>query len=145
MTKGLHVCRQLRRAGWRVVAVDYDKWWMGMSRFSTSVAAFHTVPDPGRDSLGRHCSAGLTERACRDAHLAVHCTPCCFWRVRCTRDALPHCQGTQDTSMAEPDLLGHCLVGCFSIAEQVLLSWLGQHDSGCLLLGCGGACGHCTA
>ena len=83
MTKGLHVCRQLHRAGWRVVAVDYDKWWMGMSRFSTSVAASHTVPDPGRNALGRHCSARLTECACPDVQ---QCTaPMLFLGVRCTR------------------------------------------------------------
>ena len=53
MTKGLHICRHLQKAGWRVVLVDYDRWWMQGSRLSGCCAAFHTVPDPEQDPIGR--------------------------------------------------------------------------------------------
>ncbi|KAF6265263.1 hypothetical protein COO60DRAFT_1457169 [Scenedesmus sp. NREL 46B-D3] len=46
MTKALHVCRHLAAAGWRVVLVETHKYWHVGSRFSSSVAAFHTVPVP---------------------------------------------------------------------------------------------------
>ena len=53
MTKGLHICRHLHRAGWRVVLVDYDRWWMQGSRLSSCCAEFLTVPDPEQDSVGK--------------------------------------------------------------------------------------------
>ena len=53
MTKGLHLCRHLHKAGWRVVLVDYDRWWMQGSRLSSCCAAFHIVPDPEQDSIGK--------------------------------------------------------------------------------------------
>lgn len=46
MTKALHVCRHLAAAGWRVVLVETHKYWHVGSRFSSSVASFHTVPVP---------------------------------------------------------------------------------------------------
>ena len=52
MTKGLHIARHMHRAGWRVVLVDFDRWWMQGSRWSSCVAAFHTVPDPEQDPIG---------------------------------------------------------------------------------------------
>lgn len=52
MTKGLHICRHLHKAGWRVVLVDYDRWWMQGSRLSACCAAFFTVPDPEQDPVG---------------------------------------------------------------------------------------------
>ena len=55
MTKGLHICRHLHKAGWRVVLVDYDRWWMQGSRLSSCCAAFHTVPDPEQNPIGDTC------------------------------------------------------------------------------------------
>ncbi|KAK9820313.1 hypothetical protein WJX72_008811 [[Myrmecia] bisecta] len=52
MTKALHAVRHLHRAGWRVVVVDYDKWWMAMTRFSNCADVFEAVPDPGWDPEG---------------------------------------------------------------------------------------------
>ena len=61
MTKGLHICRHLHKAGWRVVLVDYDRWWMQGSRLSACCAAFHTVPDPEQNPIGEasHDQGGL--------------------------------------------------------------------------------------
>ena len=52
MTKGLHICRHLHKAGWRVVLVDYDRWWMQGSRWSACCDAFFTVPDPEQNPVG---------------------------------------------------------------------------------------------
>jgi hypothetical protein len=46
MTKALHVCRHMAADGWRVVLLETHKYWHVGSRFSSSVAAFHTVPVP---------------------------------------------------------------------------------------------------
>ncbi|KAK9831523.1 hypothetical protein WJX81_005430 [Elliptochloris bilobata] len=51
-TKGLHVCRHLHRAGWRVVLVDTHKNWASGSRFSWCVAGFRTTPIPNKDPVG---------------------------------------------------------------------------------------------
>ncbi len=64
MTKGLHICRHLHKAGWRVVLVDYDRWWMQGSRLSACCAAFFTVPDPEQDPVGEVARP----RSCRLTH-----------------------------------------------------------------------------
>ena len=46
MAKALHVCRQLRAAGWRVVLVETHKYWHVGSRLSNSVDVFARVPIP---------------------------------------------------------------------------------------------------
>ena len=63
MTKGLHICRHLHKAGWRVVLVDYDRWWMQGSRLSSCCAAFHTVPDPEQNPIGE-ASHGSRDLGC---------------------------------------------------------------------------------
>ena len=68
MTKGLHICRHLHKAGWRVVLVDYDRWWMQGSRLSSCCAAFHSVPDLEQDPLG----ASLSQPAVQSIKQAVH-------------------------------------------------------------------------
>ena len=52
MTKGLHIARHMHKAGWRVVLVDFERWWMQGSRWSSCVAAFHCVPDPEQNPVG---------------------------------------------------------------------------------------------
>ncbi|CAL5223879.1 g6471 [Coccomyxa viridis] len=51
-TKGLHMCRHLHRAGWRVVLVDVKRNWAAGARWSGCVAAFRTYPEPNLDPLG---------------------------------------------------------------------------------------------
>ncbi|BDA48532.1 hypothetical protein COCOBI_12-2120 [Coccomyxa sp. Obi] len=51
-TKGLHMCRHLHRAGWRVVLVDVHKNWAAGARWSGCVAAFRTYPLPNVDPIG---------------------------------------------------------------------------------------------
>ncbi len=46
MTKALQLCRAFHEAGHRVVLVESSKYWLTGHRFSRSVDAFHTVPDP---------------------------------------------------------------------------------------------------
>ncbi len=46
MSKGLHLCRHLRAAGLRVIAVDCEAWGMAAARWSSSVERFATVPNP---------------------------------------------------------------------------------------------------
>ena len=52
MTKALHVCRHLHRAGWRVVLVETHKYWHVGSRLSNCVDTFVTVPAPEEDPKG---------------------------------------------------------------------------------------------
>ncbi|CAK0738655.1 hypothetical protein CVIRNUC_001074 [Coccomyxa viridis] len=51
-TKGLHVCRHLHRAGWRVVLVDVERNWASGARWSGCIAAFRTYPEPNMDPIG---------------------------------------------------------------------------------------------
>ena len=46
MTKALQLARSFHRAGHRVVLIESRKYRMTGHRFSRSVDAFHTVPDP---------------------------------------------------------------------------------------------------
>lgn len=52
MTKSLLLARCFHAAGHRVILVDTSKFWLSGNRFSNSVAAFYTVPDPKKDLEG---------------------------------------------------------------------------------------------
>jgi predicted ATP-grasp superfamily ATP-dependent carboligase len=49
MTKALLLARSFYAAGHRVILIDTEKFWHSGNQYSKSVAAFYTVPDPGRD------------------------------------------------------------------------------------------------
>jgi predicted ATP-grasp superfamily ATP-dependent carboligase len=52
MTKALLLARSFHSAGHRVILIDTEKFWHSGNQYSNSVAAFYTVPDPGRDFQG---------------------------------------------------------------------------------------------
>ena len=52
MTKAMVVCRQLKRAGCRVILAETEKYWMVASRFSKCVDRFVTFPLPEKDPAG---------------------------------------------------------------------------------------------
>merc|ERR1711968_203400 len=52
MAKSLHFARWFWKAGYRVVMVETDKYWLVGSRWSRAVTAFETVPCPRTDARG---------------------------------------------------------------------------------------------
>jgi predicted ATP-grasp superfamily ATP-dependent carboligase len=52
MTKALLLARSFHAAGHRVILIDTEKFWHSGNQYSNSVAAFYTVPDPGKDLQG---------------------------------------------------------------------------------------------
>jgi predicted ATP-grasp superfamily ATP-dependent carboligase len=52
MTKTLQLARSFHAAGHRVILIDTEKFWLNGNRFSNTVAAFYTVPDPQQDLAG---------------------------------------------------------------------------------------------
>jgi hypothetical protein len=70
MTKALHVCRQLRAAGWRVVLVETYKYWHVGARLSNSVDVFARVPIP--ELYPDNYKQAIAGRAaCTDVHLGM--------------------------------------------------------------------------
>lgn len=49
MTKALQLARSFYAAGYRVVLIETDKYWLTGHRFSRAVDAFYTVPAPQKD------------------------------------------------------------------------------------------------
>lgn len=52
MTKTLQLARSFHAAGHRVILIDTRKFWLNGNRFSNTVSAFYTVPDPQQDLEG---------------------------------------------------------------------------------------------
>jgi predicted ATP-grasp superfamily ATP-dependent carboligase len=52
MTKALLLARSFHSAGHRVILIDTEKFWHSGNQYSNAVAAFYTVPDPGKDLQG---------------------------------------------------------------------------------------------
>ena len=52
MAKSLHFARWFWKAGYKVVMVETDKYWLVGARFSRAVTAFETVPCPRSDPKG---------------------------------------------------------------------------------------------
>lgn len=52
MAKSLHFARWFWKAGYKVVMVETDKYWLVGSRWSRAVTAFETIPCPRSDAQG---------------------------------------------------------------------------------------------
>jgi hypothetical protein len=52
MTKALVLAHSFHAAGHRVILIDTEKFWHSGNQYSNAVAAFYTVPDPGKDLQG---------------------------------------------------------------------------------------------
>ena len=73
MTKALQLCRSFHAAGHRVLLVESPKYRLTGHRFSRSVDAFHTVPDPGDEGYAA-ALLEIVEKEDVDVYVPV-CSP----------------------------------------------------------------------
>lgn len=100
MTKALQLCRSFHEAGHRVVLVESSKYWLTGHRFSRSVDAFHTVPDPA-DPAYAEALLEVVRREAVDVYVPV-CSPASSrYDARAKAVLSEHCEVVH----LDPDLL----------------------------------------